>query len=485
MIARRLALHVHVPLAAFALALCLLWLAPLRAQPQDSGAAPTGPEIENSKYQFAGVVNSNSVYVRSGPSENDYPTVKLDKGAEVTVVGIRFDWLKVVPPEGSFCYVAKAFVDRHGNGSTGKVTSTLNVRVGSQLNELKAKIASKLEPGATVEIVGEEQEYFKIRPPEGVFYYVNKQFVDPVRAVNAEPAGPAVGGVPAPSEPQAKPEPMAGNEPPEATPEPTISQTPTENTAQAQPTTPEEPTVTDNTASEPTTGPSYTDASRRNDGAPDAAPAPVPAPARSGDAEAEFERLENAYGELSQKPLADQPVTEMLEGYQRLAAGDSRLPESLRRIAEFKVEMLKHRLAAQQEFLATQKQIQDMRTKQQALDTEREEIEQRIKESDIHFYTAVGTLRTSSVQRGPETLYRLTDPSTHRTLVYMRTNDPKVAVLMGQFIGVRGEVQQDAQLNARVITPTDFEAVNPAKVGQSIASQIIPPSLLPNNARTE
>ena len=160
-------------------------------------------EVENSKYQFAGVVNSNAVFVRSGPSENDYATMKLDKGAEVKVVGIRFEWLKVVPPEGSFCYVAKAFIDRRGAGNVGRVQQTLNVRVGSQLNELKAKIASKLEPGTDVEILGEEQEYFKIKPPAGVFFYINKQYVDPERPIKVDATGnevaPQAGDTPVPA----------------------------------------------------------------------------------------------------------------------------------------------------------------------------------------------------------------------------------------------------------------------------------------------
>src|SRR5882672_1115196 len=113
------------------------------ARAQDPATA--APEIDNSKFQFEGRVNSNSVYIRSGASENDYPTMKLDSGATVTVVGIKFDWLKVAPPEGSFCYVAKAYVEKRGDGTVGRVTSTLNVRVGSALNAMKTKVSAKLD----------------------------------------------------------------------------------------------------------------------------------------------------------------------------------------------------------------------------------------------------------------------------------------------------------------------------------------------------
>src|SRR3954470_1384414 len=174
----------------------------VRAQQTNSTSAPptpaaqadsSQPEVGNSKYQFAGVINSSAVFIRSGPSDNDYATLKLDKGAEVTVVGIRFEWLKIVPPEGSFCYVAKAYVNRAGNGTIGQVSSTLNVRVGSSLNPLKTKVAAKLEPGERVEITGEQDEYFKIKTPQNVYIYINKQFVDPVRPLKADKPESIVG----------------------------------------------------------------------------------------------------------------------------------------------------------------------------------------------------------------------------------------------------------------------------------------------------
>ena len=111
----------------------------------------------------------------------------------MTVVGIKFDWLKIAPPEGSFCYVAKAYVEKRGDGSVGRVNNQANVRVGSSLNAMKTKVSAKLEPGQDVAIIGEQDEYFKIKPPKDVYLYVNKQFVDPVKQVAT--AGGAVRAV--------------------------------------------------------------------------------------------------------------------------------------------------------------------------------------------------------------------------------------------------------------------------------------------------
>ena len=59
-----------------------------------------------------------------------------------------------------------------------------------------------------------------------------------------------------------------------------------------------------------------------------------------------------------------------------------------------------------------------------------------MKQKDVKVYTAVGTLRTSSIQQGGQIMYRLTDPQTGRTVCYLRSDDPKYGTLLSQFIGV-------------------------------------------------
>ena len=48
-------------------------------------------------------------------------------------------------------------------------------------------------------------------------------------------------------------------------------------------------------------------------------------------------------------------------------------------------------------------------------------------------------------------MYRLTDPSTGRTVAYIRTNDSKYAGMLGQFIGVKGTINTDTALNMKFI----------------------------------
>src|SRR5690349_19820334 len=125
-----------------------------------------------------------------------------------------------------------------------------------------------------------------------------------------------------------------------------------------------------------------------------------------------------------------------------------------------------------------------MRSRQLALQADREELEKRIKATGINYYAAVGTLRVSSLQQGNGMLYRLPDPSTGRTLVYIRSGDPKIGAMVNQFIGVKGEITDDPQLNLKTISPTAFEAVDQSKVNINIAAQIVPPSLVNANGGT-
>lgn len=236
------------------------------------------------------------------------------------------------------------------------------------------------------------------------------------------------------------------------------------------------------TGASPTTQPGMAVANTPQDaGDSSASPATQPAVAN---AEAEFDRLEGEYAQASLKPLEEQPVAELLEGYKRLASGNG-LPESMRRIAEFKTQVLQTRMDAKDQLVEVKKVQDDMKQKQMALRGEHAEIEQRIKETEITFFTAVGTLRPSSLQMGSQTLYRLTDPANGRTVVYLRSDDKDMGGMIGQFVGVKGNVTNEQQLNLRVITPTSCEMVNPSKVGQSVAAQIVPPSLLPGGAQAK
>ncbi len=465
-------------LSAFTLSLAAFAAVPtptLRAQ------EATQEEIENSKFQAIGSINSNAVYIRSGASENDYPTVKLDRGAQVTVVGIKSDWLKIVPPEGSYCYVAKAYVEKRGDGTVGRVTNPLNVRVGSALNAMKTKVAAKLDNGDDVTILGEQDEYFKIAPPKGVYLYVNRQFVDVVRAVadapkTATPTPPSVAQTPDAGQNNTKPADVQGAPVPPA-PSDSTAQAPTNSAPTGVTGTTPDQTQVPPTDVAVSTMPPSTQPTQPSDSAQAATPTTKPAETEAT-AEAQFDQLEKTFIENDKKTIDQQPIAELQAGYEKLAA-DSSLPESLRRMCEYRLATVKQRAEDQQRYLAVQKSQEEMRAKTLALQAEREELESRIKQSGVKYYTAVGTLRVSSLQQGGGTLYRLTDPKTGRTVIYVRSDDVKIGSFIGQFIGIQGNVENEQAMNLKCVTPTSFEAVDQSKMNINIAAQIVPPSMMP------
>src|SRR5262249_30841038 len=96
----------------------------------------------------------------------------------------KFEWLKIVPPEGSFSVVGKAYIEKSADGKTGRIKeNNVNVRAGSTLNAMRTTVQGKLNQGDQVEIIKEEDEYYQIKPPQGIALYVSNKFVDPVREV--------------------------------------------------------------------------------------------------------------------------------------------------------------------------------------------------------------------------------------------------------------------------------------------------------------
>lgn len=412
------------------------------AQPLPAQEVP--PAVENSKNAAIGEISGDTVYVRSGAGDNYYPTMKLEPGSKVTVVGERFDWLKVVPPEGSFCYIAKAFVDAAPGAKTGTVNRPdVNVRAGSALNSMKTTVQAKLAQGQTVQILGEQDEYFKIAPPADAFVYVKKESVKPVQALpqvagNGNAAPQAPGNVPQPQEPGA-----TGTSP-------AITETPT--LVEGATTRP-----ADAVAGGATTQPAVAAAEQR------------------------FDALEAKFNTESAKTIENQPVAELLSSYEKLIA-NAQLPESMRRIADFRVQTLKARAEAREQFLEVARQQEEARKRTQTLKAEQEELAQQIKKNEVKIFTAVGELRPSSLQAGPQLLYRLTDPSSGYTVCYLRSDEAKVAGMISKFVGVNGEISTEPGLNLRIVTASEVEEVDPNKVFRGIASEIVPPSLLPQAA---
>lgn len=415
--------------------------------------------VENAKFGAAGVVNANGVAVHSGPGENYYPTGRLDKGAAVTVVGVKFDWLKILPPDGSFSYVAKQFVEKTG-GTAGRVNGqNVNVRVGSSLTPMKATIQCQLQANDPVEILGEAEEYYKIKPPAGAYLYVNKQYVDATKMlgptdqiVKAAPsAGPAV-EVKAPTEGATPPVATAGSD---VAPQGTDTQVvPADATAPR--TTAADPNAA--TAEKLTQVAVTTQPNAEITAALDA-----------------FAQAEKDFTAASQQPIDQQPVDKLTQAYTALA-GNDKLPASVRRNAQIRLETLKFRADAQKDVLAVRKAQEAAKERTAALEAQQKALEAKLSGNRVLMYTAMGQLTTSSLKLGDTPVYRLVDPANGRTLVYIRGTETTLAGMLDQFVGVKGDLVNDPTLSLSIITPTAVEQLDPATTAAT-AAQIQPSSL--------
>ncbi len=394
----------------------------IAAPPAVLGQDQPVPEVPNSKFHFAGVINAAAVNVRSGPGENYYATIRLDKGTPVTVVGHQFEWLKIIPPQGSFSLISKQYVQLDADGRTGTVTGdNCRVRAGSGLVNVISTVQCKLNKGDRVTVAGDyDESFYRVLPPDGTFLYVHQKFIDPVRKL-------------------------------------------AEGEAPARPTT----LPSEIASVVPTTRPTEVEAT-----GPATRPSNATAEAFAA-AQAEFERLENLAKSSSNADLGEQPLPELLEGYQKLATSEQ-APVSIRRVAEIRVAILKVRNDAREELLASRKRSAEIEAKLEAIRAQRAVAENKLQGTGI--FTAVGSLKASTL-RGDDTIFRLVDPATERTICYVRSTDKNFVRLMDQFIGVNGELTDDAQLG-RLVKVTSFASVDPAKVNKGVSARVIPPSLL-------
>ena len=182
---------------------------------------------------------------------------------------------------------------------------------------------------------------------------------------------------------------------------------------------------------------------------------------------------------MSDLPIEEQKIDEMIASYQKLITG-AELPESMKRIADVRVKLLGIRNQAKAEYVDARSRQDEAKKRQMALQAENEELQEQIKKTDVTVYTAVGELQTSSLQNGAGLLYRLTDPTTKRAVAYIRTTDAaKYGGMIGKFVGVKGEMTSESALSMRVIIATDAAEVDPNALYRTIAATIVPPSMLP------
>lgn len=139
------------------------------------------------QFPYTGYINSDNVYLRSGPGQNYYPTEKLPRGCEVEIW--RHDpggWFAVRPTPQSFSWISAEYLKPTTDGLAEITGDRVVVRIGSTLSDVRDVIQIHLNRGEEVEVIEAKrfgtgpaaQTWYKIAPPAGEFRWVHGNFVD-------------------------------------------------------------------------------------------------------------------------------------------------------------------------------------------------------------------------------------------------------------------------------------------------------------------
>jgi uncharacterized protein YgiM (DUF1202 family) len=179
-------------------------------------------QAEAQAFPYMAEINSDDVYIRSGPGTNYYDCGKFKKGDVVRVVAAQHGWSRIAPPPGSFSWISKQYVDYDPNSPEAGTVTGDAVRVYAGSGHVKplysTTLQGKLNRQEKVKLLGEEKGgYLKIAPPPFAYLWVSSKFADPmdqpVPATLPAQAPPPVPVTPQPKEPPVLSQPQPQTEP--------------------------------------------------------------------------------------------------------------------------------------------------------------------------------------------------------------------------------------------------------------------------------
>ncbi|MHC4858139.1 MAG: SH3 domain-containing protein, partial [Planctomycetota bacterium] len=183
------------------------------------------------QYPFMAKVTGNDVNVRSGKGTAYYACGKVNLDDQVTVVGEGFGWAEIIPPEGSYSWIHKNYVDVEDDQPTVGVLTGDNVRVWAGSDNIEpmrsSSMQTKLNTGEIIELFADQPtdgDYYKIKPPAGAKLTINcglLEYVGPAaspKPVAIPPRTAAEKPVDLPASPETE-APFFGNLTEEKTPE--------------------------------------------------------------------------------------------------------------------------------------------------------------------------------------------------------------------------------------------------------------------------
>ncbi|MFQ5422504.1 MAG: hypothetical protein ACE5F9_00835 [Phycisphaerae bacterium] len=404
-------------------------------------------------FPWEGEVTGANVYVRSGAGGNWYPTTKVDTGDRVLVLGEKFGWYRIVPPEGSTSYVDMSMIRRSDDGKTGVVTGdNVYVRAGSTLSPRKSATQIVVRKGTQVEIMGEADGFYKLVPPKGASLFISRQYVRRVEPrlrtgllkrylAGGRRAGPAPKAVVMPPvEMPTRPEVVA-------TKSPGAPVEPADEADRSEPIVPVSvvpPPSESETAVEEavvrTDSPRALPSGAPHREAPEVVPMTEPGP---GGYEARLAELESELQAEMEKPAEDRNLERLRTRYRPIAQQEEAYVP--RAIARIRVRQLTDRIelgAARKALSADRSELETARSR---LRRERLQIARVRAEAPVERFELEGELRVSYAFAPAQRRFRLVDPLRNRTIAYVdipRDVAPDTRSLIGRYVGIRTSARE-------------------------------------------
>ncbi len=391
--------------------------------------------ISKIEFPFKGQVTGDNVNVRSGPDINYYATLRLMRGNVVDVAGQEYGWYKIVPPEGSFSWVAKSCVEKKENNKGVICKDRVAIRAGSKFTERKTAIQMIAKKGTEIEIIGEQGEYYKIVPPKGAYLWISVDYVKPISKAQISKALSDSSEISAMAKEKEKTSEEIG----------IVKVVTTNKSPTSQPGIKLVQKVTKKESNEQGIFGIYGK---------------------------QIEKLDALYKKELTKPLLERDFSRIAEGFKKIA--NQKTVPIAAAYARQRLELINYQIQAQKgykELEEIQKEFEEQ-SKKIAVQQAQTELE---KMSPPKLYKAAGVLKKSYVFEGPlmPKRYRLVNPVNNSTIAYVElAKGAKINVnnYLGKYVGVYGDVRYDAKLRIDIIKAVAFKVLRNVQSQNSAAT---------------
>ena len=161
----------------------------VQAEQRPAALDQPATEANNVKFPYVGEITGSEINIRSGPGMNYYSCGKINAPLRVVVVEQQYSWSKILPPQGSFSWIFRQYVQPDANNPIVGTVNADNVRVYAGSDEMEPmrcdSVQILLARGQKVRIIGQAiGDYYKIAPPEGATLWTTSQYIKYIRSAD-------------------------------------------------------------------------------------------------------------------------------------------------------------------------------------------------------------------------------------------------------------------------------------------------------------